>query len=87
MTAWLVLPDNLGMNTEAIKTIDALGGTAAVARMFDVRMPSVSDWKKSGIPKARMMYLKAVHARVLKGVDAEAATAPTRADTPTQEAA
>lgn len=66
------------MNTEAIKIIKALGGTAAVARLFDVRMPSISDWKKKGIPKARMMHIKAAHAQALVGVDVDAATAPAR---------
>jgi hypothetical protein len=63
------------MNQHATKIIEALGETAAVARLFDVRMPSVSAWKKAGIPKARMMYLKAVHPGALSGVDVEAATA------------
>lgn len=40
--------------------IDALGGTAAVARLCDVKQPSVSDWRKNGLPKARRMYLKAI---------------------------
>jgi hypothetical protein len=62
-------------NTHASKIIDALGGTAQVARLFDVRMASVSDWKQSGIPRARMMYLKAVHPKALKGIDVKAATA------------
>lgn len=44
--------------------------------MFEIRMPSVSDWKKSGIPKARMMFIRAVRPEVLDGIDAEAATAP-----------
>ena len=47
-----------GMNLHASKVIDALGGTAEVARMFGVRMPSVSGWRTEGIPKARMMYIK-----------------------------
>lgn len=64
------------MNTQAIKTIDALGGTAQVSRLFDVRMASVSDWKQKGIPKARVMYLKAAHAKALAHIDLEAATAP-----------
>lgn len=63
------------MNHQAIKTIDALGGTAQVSRLFDVRMASVSDWKKTGIPKARVMYLKAAHAKALAHIDLEAATA------------
>jgi len=63
------------MNTEATKIIEALGDTAEVSRLFDVRMPSVSDWKKAGIPKARMMYLQAVCPHALDGVDVTAATA------------
>ncbi len=86
MTYALVLPDNSGtMNQHATKIIEALGDTAEVARMFDVRMPSVSDWKKHGIPRARMMYLKAVHAQALDGIDLDAATAPARGEA--QEAA
>lgn len=41
--------------------IDALGGTTAVARIFDIRPPSVTEWKTEGIPKARLMYLKLAH--------------------------
>jgi hypothetical protein len=66
------------MNTHATKIIDALGGTAEVARLFDVRMPSVSGWKVEGIPKARMHYIKAVHPAALLDVDADAATAPSK---------
>ena len=39
------------MNTEATKIIEALGDTAEVARLFDIKMPSVSGWKELGIPK------------------------------------
>ena len=68
------------MNPHATKIIEALGDTAEVARMFDVRMPSVSDWKKHGIPRARMMYLKVAHAQALDGIDLDAATAPARGE-------
>ncbi|MFJ0392424.1 helix-turn-helix domain-containing protein [Bordetella bronchiseptica] len=40
--------------------IDALGGTAAVARLCKVKDPSVSDWRKTGIPAARRMYLETI---------------------------
>ena len=63
------------MNSHAIKIIEALGDTAEVALMFDVTKSSVSDWKRKGIPKARMMYIKVTRAKVLKGVDVYAATA------------
>ena len=68
------------MNQHATKIIEALGETAEVARLFDVRMPSVSAWKKAGIPKARMMYLKVAHPGALSGVDVEAATAQESSD-------
>lgn len=40
--------------------IDQLGGTAEVARLCEVQPPSVSEWRVSGIPKARMLYLRAI---------------------------
>lgn len=49
------------------KIIDALGGTAEVARMFEISQPSVSDWRKDGIPKARLMYLRAVRPELFAG--------------------
>lgn len=41
--------------------------------MFDVRMPSVSNWKRYGIPKARMIFIQAVHPKALRGLDVESA--------------
>ena len=38
--------------------INALGGTAAVARLCRVKQPSVSGWKQSGIPAARRQFLE-----------------------------
>ena len=38
--------------------IDLLGGTTVVADIFNVKKPSVSAWRKNGIPEARMMYLE-----------------------------
>lgn len=41
------------------KIIDALGGTSAVARLCEIKPPSVSEWRATGsIPKARLMFLK-----------------------------
>ena len=45
---------------DSCQLIDALGGTAEVARLCDVKQPSVSEWRKNGIPAARLMYLRAV---------------------------
>lgn len=38
--------------------IDALGGTTAVANLFEITEGAVSQWRSEGIPKARLMYLK-----------------------------
>lgn len=32
--------------------IDLLGGTAAAARFFEVKQPTISDWRKTGLAKA-----------------------------------
>lgn len=78
------------MNPHATQIIKALGDTAAVARLFGIAMSSVSDWKKQGIPPARLMYLKAVHKKKLTGIDLKsAATSRRKTDaktTTTQEA-
>ena len=37
--------------------IDAMGGTAAVARALGVRNPSVAEWRRGGIPTARLWRL------------------------------
>ncbi len=45
---------------EASSLIDNLGGTSAVARLCMVKPPSVAEWRHSGIPRARLMYLQAL---------------------------
>lgn len=37
--------------------IDAMGGSAAVARICRVRSPAVSYWRREGIPDYRKQYL------------------------------
>lgn len=37
--------------------IDVLGGTKVVADIFEIEPPSVSEWRKRGIPKARKQTL------------------------------
>ncbi len=58
------------MNPSAI--IEALGGTSRVAELCEVRPPSVSDWKKYGIPRARMMFLRIARPEVFIALDEEA---------------
>jgi len=49
------------------KLINELGGTAEVARIFGIQQPSVSDWKRYGIPKARLMYLRLLRPDLFDG--------------------
>lgn len=55
------------MNPSAI--IEALGGTFRVAELCEVRPPSVSDWKKNGIPRARLMFLRVVRPEVFRALE------------------
>lgn len=45
----------MGMTDSEI--IDALGGTNRVAELCEIQPPSVSEWRKNGIPRARRQYL------------------------------
>lgn len=38
--------------------IDKLGGTVRAAEFFDVKPSSISEWRRTGLPKARKMYLR-----------------------------
>lgn len=38
--------------------ISEIGGVNQVARICQIRPASVCDWRKNGIPRARLMYLK-----------------------------
>jgi len=51
--------------------IDALGGTMAVTRLCEVKSASVSNWRWKGIPRARLMFLKAVRPDVFKAAAAK----------------
>jgi 2'-5' RNA ligase len=50
----------------ATTVIDLLGGPAATARLFKIKMPSVSGWKKKGLPPARLMYLEVARPEILE---------------------
>jgi len=38
--------------------IEKAGGTAVIARLCRVTLPSVSEWKRKGIPDARRQFLE-----------------------------
>jgi DNA-binding transcriptional regulator YdaS (Cro superfamily) len=54
---------------DANDIIDRLGGTLAVARLFAIKPPSVSGWRKKGIPQARMQYIKLAHPELFEPQD------------------
>ncbi|RKT99919.1 hypothetical protein C7H84_29000 [Burkholderia sp. Nafp2/4-1b] len=49
--------------------IDAFGGTAATAHLCQVRMPSVSEWRRNGIPRARLLFLKLARPDLFASLD------------------
>lgn len=51
----------------ASQIIDTLGGTAAVAKLCQVKAPSVSDWRKHGIPAARRQFLQLLRPDAFSG--------------------
>lgn len=53
--------------------IDRLGGTMEVARMFDIKSPSVSEWRRTGIPNSRMMFLRLARPDLFSGVEPKGA--------------
>ena len=57
-----------------------------MARIFDIAMPSVTAWKETGIPHARMMFLRVAHKKALAGCDLSAATAKASRSRATQPA-
>jgi hypothetical protein len=40
------------------RIIEALGGTTRCAQIFDIKPASVSEWRKRGIPKARLHSIR-----------------------------
>jgi hypothetical protein len=53
------MPKMLNMDTQtANDIIDRLGGTSETARLCEVKPPSVSEWRKNGIPRAQLKFLR-----------------------------
>lgn len=71
MTIKLGAPKICAMNTQANQIIDALGGTAEVARICQIKPPSVSEWRDNGIPQARIMFLRLLRPDVFEAIDGE----------------
>jgi hypothetical protein len=57
--------------------IDRLGGTVETAKLCEVFPSAVSQWREKGIPRARLLFLKAVRPDVFR--DDEPTQAPAEA--------
>jgi hypothetical protein len=53
----------------AAKVIDLLGGTIAVAQSCEVTPAAVSQWRISGIPNARLMFLRIAYPAVFAEIE------------------
>lgn len=65
------------MDQLANTVITRLGGTSAVAKICEIKPPSVHEWRVNGIPKARLQFLRVAYPHVFEGL--EEANAPPRA--------
>lgn len=54
------------MDAFASAVIERLGGTVKTAEFFDISPASVSDWKKTGLPKPRLQTLQYARPELLK---------------------
>ena len=62
------------MNPNTI--IDALGGTYKTAKLCEVAPGAVSQWRKHGIPKSRLMFLRLARPDVFAELEKPAVEAP-----------
>ncbi len=60
--------------SEAIRVIEAFGGTAAVSRLCHIKPPSVTNWKKTGIPAARRDFLRVLRPGLFNGSNKKSGT-------------
>ena len=52
---------------DAATIIAALGGPTQTAALFEIKQPSVSEWKINGIPKARMQTIRLMRPDLFDG--------------------
>ena len=57
--------------------IDALGGTSRVSELCQVTTGAVSQWRSSGIPHARLMFLRLARPDVFEGRHSDSDTPST----------
>lgn len=66
----------------ASRIIDALGGTNAVAALCKCGASAVAQWRRNGIPDARMMYLRAVRRKIVTAIERGEAPEPAKSPEP-----
>ncbi|RNE89855.1 hypothetical protein EBL84_09205 [Marichromatium sp. AB31] len=59
---------------DANAVIDGIGGTTATAKLCKIRPPSVSGWRKNGIPEYRLDFLRLARPEVFRNLDDPAQT-------------
>jgi hypothetical protein len=57
------------------KAIELLGGTRASARFFEVTPAAIVQWKRKGIPRARLMYLRVARPDIYEAASKAGGTA------------
>lgn len=56
--------------------IERLGGVRAVAKLCDIRDPSVYQWRHRGIPRARRQFLELLRPEVFAAAEGTPAAVP-----------
>lgn len=56
---------------DANNIIDGFGGTCAVSSICEVTTGAVSQWRVTGIPKSRLMYLRLLRPDIFERLEAE----------------
>lgn len=74
------IPNKAQVKAYAVRVIDALGGTAEVARLCKINMAAVSQWKENGIPSYRDDFLRLARPDVFEDLDAPDQPGKAKAD-------
>lgn len=61
------------LRDEANRIIDAMGGSSAVANIFNLTVGAVSQWRTDGIPETRMFSIRLLRKDLFKGENRKAA--------------
>jgi hypothetical protein len=72
---------------EANRVIEALGGPSKLGALLDISKSAVSQWKKNGIPKSQMRYLRNAHPEAFAPSSPNPQPAAVTADKPAKEVA